>query len=208
MPTNQYQHILQKTIPKEISENASKSFKNIGKKNEDLGKKLKLVGDGLEKIFRGSLAKAPVAVGKGLKRGLDDAGDLFAWVGGFIFSYLTCGIQYIENLHRCIFYYSLDVVGKLFYFPVTFMLWLSWEFGKTDLYDFHDKIWNTIYAIDKDFYGTFGFHFAHYPDNIKNMCYNCKRLKVVALKNKSDQINYDFDTYMPELLKDANKDIS
>jgi hypothetical protein len=180
-------------------------FKQMTKSLEDFAKKFLKIGAGLGKMLKGALVDGPVGIGKGLKQGFSDVGMLFSWTGEFLLSYLTCGIHYIENIHRCIFYYSIDAVAKLFYSPVTIFLWLVWEFGETDLYKTHDKIWDTIYAIDESFYGIFGFHFAHYPKNIKNMCYNCKRLKIVALKNKSNQVNYDFNINLPNMLNDAKK---
>ena len=180
-------------------------FKQMMKALDDFAKRFLKIGVGLGKMLKGALVDGPIGIGKGLKQGFSDVGMLFSWTGEFLLSYLTCGIHYIENLHRCIFYYAIDAVAKLFYSPVTIFLWLVWEFGETDLYKTHDKIWDTIYAIDGSFYGIFGFHFARYPKNVKNMCYNCKRLKIVALKNKSNQVNYSFNTNLPNMLNDAKK---
>lgn len=195
-------------LMKEIIDGVNEGFKKFMKFFDDFAKKFLKIGTGLGKIFKGAFVEAPTGIGNGLKQGFDDVGMLFSWTGEFLLSYLTCGIQYIENLHRCIFYYALDVIAKLFYSPVTIFLWLVWEFGETDLYKTHDKIWDTIYAIDADFYDLFGFHFAHYPKNVKNMCYNCKRLKILALKNKSNQIDYDFKYNLPNMLNDAKNTIN
>jgi hypothetical protein len=192
-------------LMKEILGALTNGFKQMTKSLEDFAKKFLKIGVGLGKMLKGALVDGPVGIGKGLKQGFDDVGMLFSWTGQFLLSYLTCGIHYIENIHRCIFYYAIDAVAKLFYSPVTIFLWLVWEFGETDLYKTHDKIWDTIYAIDGSFYGIFGFHFARYPKNVKNMCYNCKRLKIVALKNKSNQVNYSFNTNLPNMLNDAKK---
>jgi hypothetical protein len=193
---------------KQIKNLTTDSFNQVAIKAGEFAKKFLIIGTGLGKIFKGVLVDAPVGMGKGLKRGFDNMGVLFLWTGEFLLSYLTCGIHYIENLRNCIFYYSIDAVAKLFYFPITLFLWISWEVFESDLYEMHDKIWNTIYYIDKDFYEMFGFHFARYPDSIKNNCYNCKRLKVLALKNKSNQVNYDFNTNIPNLLNEAKTNIN
>jgi hypothetical protein len=191
---------------KKVSENFYEGFDPSDIISKFL-KKMTDIGKGLEKIFTGIFVKGFDGLGKGLNVGFNNIGEFLFWTSEFLFSYLSCGIQYIENIHRCIFYYSVDALAKLFYFPITFILWLSWEVGGTDLYKTHDKIWDTIYSIDSKFYDTFGFHFAHYSKNITNMCYNCKRLRVVALKSKSSQINYDFETKLPELLQAGLKDI-
>jgi hypothetical protein len=169
--------------------------------------KMNNIGKGLEKILKGIFVDEVQALGKGLDIGFHNIGEFLYWTSEFLFSYLSCGIQYIENIHRCIFFYLLDAFAKLFYFPVTFILWISWEWGGNDLYKTHDEIWNVIYYIDDEFYKTFGFHFAHYSKNITDSCYNCKRLKIVALKSKSSQINYDFETKIPELLQSGMQEI-
>jgi hypothetical protein len=71
---------------------------------------------------------------------------------------------------------------------------------KRDLYGSMDKLWDTLYEYDAYIYGYTGFHIAHYPKNIRNLCYNCKRMRINALKNKVSEINYDFLVKMPELL--------
>lgn len=115
---------------------------------------------------------------------------------------MKCGIHFIQNLNICFSYYVLDTIRFILYSPVTFIKWLVWEVGGHDLTEFENQIWSYIYDIDM----MTGIHAFKYSKDINNRCYNCKRLKVLALKNKSNQINYDFIQNMPSLLnKGTNK---
>uniref|UniRef100_A0A6C0B7X7 Uncharacterized protein n=1 Tax=viral metagenome TaxID=1070528 RepID=A0A6C0B7X7_9ZZZZ len=164
-------------------------------------KKMTNIGKGLEMIFKGLFVEETKGLGDGLSIGFHDIGEFMFWASQFLFTYIICGLQYLQNMHKCIFYYALDVFGKILYFPVDFINWIAWEFAGQDLYSGQQKMWETIYWIDDKFYTNTGFHFAHYPKNVIDMCYSCKRLRVLALKSKSSQINYDFEKKMPELLQ-------
>jgi hypothetical protein len=164
-------------------------------------KKMTNIGKGLEKIFKGLFIDEMQGLGKGLSLGFNHIGEFMFWTSEFFFTYILCGIQYIQNLHKCILYYSLDIAAKAFYSPISIFLWFAYEVGGQDLYGLENEVWNVIYYIDKTFFDLFGFHFAHYPKAIVDTCYNCKRLKILALKSKASQINYDFEKKMPELLQ-------
>jgi hypothetical protein len=163
--------------------------------------KMTNIGKGLEKIFKGLFVDEMQGLGKGLEIGFHDIGEFMFWGSQFIFTYIICGLQFLQNMHKCIFYYTLDVFAKILYSPIDIINWIAWEWAGQDLYTGQEKMWNTIYWIDDEFYNTMGFHFAHYPKNVADMCYSCKRLKVLALKSKSSQIKYDFEKKMPELLQ-------
>lgn len=166
-----------------------------------MGDKMTNIGKGLKMIFKGFFVDEIQGLGQGLTIGFNNIGEFVFWTSEYFFTYIICGIQYLQNMHKCIFYYALDVFAKILYFPIDFVNWLAWEYAGQDLYIGQKKIWDTIYYMDNEFYNTMGFHFAHYPKNVADMCYSCKRLRVLALKSKSSQINYDFETKMPQLLQ-------
>lgn len=163
--------------------------------------KMTNIGKGLEKIFKGLFVDEMRGLGEGLSIGFHNIGEFMFWTSEFLFTYIICGLQYLQNMHKCIFYYILDVLAKILYSPIDIINWIAWEWAGQDLYTGQKKIWDTIYWIDDEFYNTMGFHFAHYPKNVADVCYSCKRLKILALKSKSSQINYDFEKRMPELLQ-------
>jgi hypothetical protein len=166
----------------------------------DFVRRMKNMGTALKNIF-GGIGTEFTGLGEGLNLGFTNIGVLFKWTGEFVFSYIMCGVQYIQNLHRCIFFYVLDTLGYMMYnIFVGIPLWILKTFMGRDLYGAMDKMWDTVYKYDSYIYGYTGFHIAHYPKNIRNLCYNCKRMKINALKNKVSEINYDFLVKMPELL--------
>jgi hypothetical protein len=166
----------------------------------DFINRMKKMGTAIKNIF-GGIGTEFTGLGEGLNLGFTNIGVLFKWTGEFVFSYIKCGINYIKNLHRCIFYYVLDTLGYTLYgLFVGIPLWILKTFMKRDLYGTVDRLWDKIYEYDAYIYGFAGFHIAHYPKNIRDLCYNCKRMRIDALKNKVSEINYDFLVKMPELL--------
>jgi len=163
--------------------------------------KMTNIGKGLEKIFKGLFVDEVRGLGEGINKGVKNINELMFWTSEYFFTYILCGLQYIQNLHQCIFFYALDTFGKILYFPIDFVNFLAWEIAGQDLYSAQQKIWDVIYGIDAEFNNTFGFHFARYPDNTAKLCYSCRRLKVLAVKSKAAQVQYDFEKNMPQLLQ-------
>lgn len=182
-------------------------FQNLGKQMNDIfgkmtdffdkmGQSFTQMGKGLSDIFTGLFVDGPQGLGEGLSKGFNDIGILLFWAGEYFFSNMKCGVHFIQNLNICFSYYVLDTIRYILYSPVSIVKWLVLEAGGHDLTDFENEIWSYIYYMDN----ITGIHCFKYSKAVNNRCYNCKRLKVLALKNKSDQINYDFIQNMPSLL--------
>lgn len=169
--------------------------------------RFKQMGKGLNDIFTGLFVTETTALGKGLQIGFDNIGILLKWTGEFIFSYITCGVQYIQNLHKCIAFYLIDAMMHIWYMPVRLILWSIKNFIGVDIYFVEKLVWDKIYEADSFVYRYLGMHFAHYPKGIRDQCYNCKRMKIDALKGKVKQINYDFSTKLPNLLQSGVKEM-
>lgn len=159
------------------------------------------MGQGMNNIFTGLFVTETNGLGEGLRLGFNNIGELLKWSGEFIFSYITCGVQYIQNLHRCLFFYFIDTVGQIMYLPIRILLWFMKTFLFRDMYSMETMVWDTLEKVDSYIYQYVGVHISHYPKNIRDLCYNCKRMKVDALKDKVNQINYGFSTKMPNLLQ-------
>jgi hypothetical protein len=186
---------------KKIGEDMKAGFEVVGNFFKDFVVRMQKMGDGLKDIF-GGIGTEFTGLGEGLRLGFTNIGILFKWVGEFVFSYITCGVSYIQNLHRCIFFYVLDAVTHMAYTPVRMFMWgISGLTRRNDIYDAEKMIWDKIYQADELIYYYIGFHIAHYPKNVRDLCYNCKRMRVTALKNKVAQINDDFNVKMPLLLQ-------
>lgn len=84
-----------------------------------------------------------------------------------VFKYISCGFNKIKNIFVCFKWYLLEMIGKIYYFPIH----LICEFMK--ITDIEDEIWKMIYTADYYFHEYTDYHFAHYPDDVIKLCYKC-----------------------------------
>jgi hypothetical protein len=187
-----------KSLFKSFGKLLKSGFKVITNVLKKVTKKFVQMGKGIGDIFKG-IGQEFQGLGKGMRITFENIGQLMFWVGEFSFSYIRCGIQHLQNLHRCIFFYLIDMLGQLLYLPFRITLFVLYLM-KFNCYPTEKVIWNQLYSWDSYIYQLSGVHIARYPKNIRDMCYNCKRLKIDALKNKVSQINYDLTKRVPKLL--------
>ena len=104
------------------------------------------------------------------------------WLPLFILwaiQFAICAITKFMNIPNCFLWYSLEIIGKLFYLP------FFWTFQLLDLMfnlfkmnfsvlKIVDKIWWFLDDISHLFYNNGGFHFMHYSDEVIERCYTCK----------------------------------
>jgi len=186
-------------IAKDGIKKAKERFDQIGNTFKKVGDIFKKFGRGLQRIFIG-IGQEFTGIGDGLELGFRDIRELFVYFGEFIFTYINCGIKTMKNLHECILYYAIDTVLSIFYVPVRLNLWFLNAFLGMNLYPLEKSIWNFIYKIDGMCFRSLGFHFAKWPSTIRNNCYNCKRLKISAMKRMAQKVDYDFKYEMPKKL--------
>jgi len=146
---------------------------------------------GAWQLFVGVLEFLPVFV----PDGIDGIFTLFT----FAMSWMMCLFKNISNMQACIFYYLLEAIGQILYLPVRIWLWIAFQF-KIDLYPVETRFWDFIEYIDQIVLKAAGFHISHYPRNIRDQCYNCKRLKISALVEHSTPIMTDITTVLPPAL--------
>lgn len=175
---------------------------------DNVAARFMLIGKGFKDMANGLFVTEMNGIGDALKTGFDNIGELIRWTGEFIFSYITCGVKFISNFKQCFWPYLLDCFGQTIYIPFRVILWIMLTFFKHDLYALENKIWGQIYSMDDRIYGTFGYRFTNYPKNIRDLCYNCKRLKTDALKDKASEIDYDFTTNFDEKLRAGIKEMA
>jgi hypothetical protein len=140
---------------------------------------LKAVTDlvqGTWKMFLGTLNVIP-------KIG-DHLGDGIYAIFTFAITWIMCLFKNLSNFQVCGFYYVLEIIGQILYLPVRIFLWIAYKFG-IDIYPMETKFWNTIEIVDSYSMRYLTFHISHYPKNIREKCYTCKRLKVSSLVNHS-----------------------
>jgi hypothetical protein len=160
---------------------------------KEIGERMKRIKNGFEDIGNG-IKNEFVGLGDGLAIGVTDITRLFEYVFIFTGSYINCGIHYLTNLKKCLFYYLMDTIGQLMYLPIRVTLWgfnVIMPNNKA-LKDLVDYIWNMVEELDKLIYGFAGFHICHWSRGIRQQCYVCRRLKQRVIVRQGDRVNDDF----------------
>ena len=176
----------------DIFDKVKKAFDQIPKRFTAFGNGFKTIFEGIGQEFKG--------LGDGLHDGFEDIGKLLNYSGIYVFDYVLCGVKMIQNLHACIFYYALQILGQIFYLPIAWYLWLLYMVG-LDLYSYEKEFWDYVEWFDEITYTNLGFHISHFPKNIRDQCFNCRRIKQSTIARVAKDINNDFMTGIPEKLQ-------
>ena len=100
----------------------------------------------------------------------------------FIITNVICAVKSIQNFYFCFIFYILDFLGQLAYLPVRLLLFCA-SYFMVGIYSYESKFWNKIEALDRMIFASIKFHIAHYPKQIRDKCYNCKRIKITSMGN-------------------------
>ena len=188
---------------REVGDKMKGGFNEIGDKMggifKDIINRFKKMGDGLLGIFDG-IGMEFTGLGEGLRLGFDDIGALFEYTGEFLLTYCMCGVKFITNIKSCFFYYMIDTILQIFYLPVRIFLFILWFFYP-GIYKLESSFWKNINRLDNLNYNYTGVYFTRWPRDIRELCYNCKRLKVKVLKQKAQDVDDDFNIKMPQILQ-------
>jgi hypothetical protein len=125
----------------------------------------------------------------------------------FSMSWMMCLFKNITNIQVCFFYYLLEIIGQILYLPVRIILWLLFKF-RLDMYPLETKIWELVEYADRVVMKTAGFHITHYPKNIRDTCYNCKRLKMSTLVKHTTPLADDIKVAIPSYIMPGFKKIA
>jgi hypothetical protein len=117
----------------------------------------------------------------------------------FALSWMMCLFKNISNMQTCLFYYLLETFGQIIYLPFRIVLWLCYV-AKLDLYQGEKSFWDKIEQLDRVLMKYIGFHISHYPKNIRQQCYNCKRLKISTLTRHAGPLVNDITNKLPAML--------
>jgi hypothetical protein len=117
----------------------------------------------------------------------------------FAITWMMCLFQNLSNMQTCIFYYLLEAIGQILYLPFRIFFWVCYQIG-FDLYPMETSFWDGIEKLDEIIMNYVGFHITHYPRNIRDQCYNCKRLKISALTKHAGPLVNDISNKLPSLL--------
>uniref|UniRef100_A0A6C0D6G6 Uncharacterized protein n=1 Tax=viral metagenome TaxID=1070528 RepID=A0A6C0D6G6_9ZZZZ len=116
---------------------------------------------------------------KKLTDGFKKIGDGFKKIPKFfqaINSYIKCGFTRIKSMPGCMQWYMLEILGKILYTPIRFLVWMISKMGAPEVRQMEKDVWNYLEQIDKMTYSSAGIHIIHYSDEIIDGCYKCKGL--------------------------------
>jgi len=152
-------------------------------------------GEGLFMIFEG-VAQEFIEFPQGAFLGAMSAAKLAHSVGVFGLTTFFCGLQMMENFTSCIFYYLLEIIGKILYFiPMLVFMMLDFVGGKENIgSQIENKLWSLLEKLDRFTIDRFGFHVIHFPKSVRDKCYNCRRLKPSAFVRKTGEFVHDVKT--------------
>jgi hypothetical protein len=116
-------------------------------------------------------------------------------------TYMICGVQFAGNITNCIFYYIIDtIVNLLLLIFLHLPLWILKNFLGLNLYNDVNKMSKMLEQLDQIIFGYVGFHIIHWPKNVRDKCYNCKRLKMSVYAGKIMGLVDDFTIKIPAIM--------
>jgi hypothetical protein len=127
----------------------------------------KSIFSGIKKGIDKSFKKAGDGITKNVLKPITGLFNIIIKPILYIFDSVECGVQKIENIFVCAKWYLLQLLGIILYFPYHVLFYLV---GFTR---FEKMIWNYVYRGDSIFFNLTGYHFAHYSDDVTNLCYKC-----------------------------------
>jgi len=176
-----------------------KAFKRLPGRFRNIQKGFNNIFFGIGNVFK--------YLGIGIGRGIEDISLLIAYTFEYLFSYILCGVKFISNIPNCILYYSVDCIIQIFYLPIRITLWFMYIFLRINLYPAVNEVWKMAEWVNSKIYTTFGFNIIRWPKNVRDECYNCKRLKTSVLMQKGKEIDYDFKHNIPNIMKKGGRQI-
>jgi len=136
------------------------------------------VGRGLKEIFEG-VVKEFTGLPQGVWYGLLDSSVFVQYIWEFAITNFMCGMKLMNNAFSCAIYYIIEVFGQILYlFPRIFFWMVDKITGPKKIGSMIERsIWKLLDWIDRLTITYLGFHIIHYSKSVREMCYNCKRLK-------------------------------
>ena len=165
----------------EFVDNVKRAFESIPKRAKAFRTAFDETGQGIKLQFDN--------LGKSLKMGFDDVFDLIDTVG-------KCGIKTIENFRICVIWYIMDIIGTTLYNVIVALpIYITLTITGFNFQPYVDEVKKVLDYIDSLFFSFTCGHLFRFPQWVIDACYTCN------FKDKVDQINYDWGTEIPNLLK-------
>lgn len=161
-------------------------FKKIGKAFDAI----RGVQQGVQDIFEG-LAMEMISGPIGFAYATKDLFELTEYIFVFIFTHLECMNKISKNYVLCFLTYFVDfLIGFILLIPCGALyltcIMVGWDYNQQI-----NKYKDNAELLDEWIFGSVGVHIIHWPKSIREICYNCKRLRPEALMKKTMDIEYD-----------------
>lgn len=135
-----------------------------------------------------------------VNQGFKDMIELIQYTFEFIKTHMVCGVYFAKNIRECVFYYIIDAILLILYLPIRIFKWVFRLItGSSLMQDIEDQIWSLMEQFDTIWFTITKFHLIYWPKQIRDDCYNCKRLKVMVLAQKAEDVAYDFGYNIPTM---------
>jgi hypothetical protein len=177
-------------------------FKKIGKVFGAISQ----VGQGVKDIFEG-VVREFTGVPQGIWYGALDTSVFIQYIWEFFITNFMCGMKLMQNAFSCAIWYILEIIGQIMYLVPRILFFLldkisgAMKKGLKVGTMIESTIWNGLEFIDRLTITYLKFHIIHYSKSIREMCYNCKRLKPTVFVDKALEIVDDLgDPILPLMI--------
>lgn len=178
-------------------------FGQLGDRLGDIGAGFRESGQGIKHEF--------VNLGHSVDLGRQDIGRLLQIVGELVYNSLRCGYHKLHGLRCCFIFYIMAFLGRVFYLIVPLTVYILRTCSGIDLRERVRLMHKSLETTDGMVHDVTGFHFIHFPDSVRQKCFTCPGNftltgSINAMKQQSEDINYDFKHTIPDLLNEPAKD--
>ena len=142
---------------------------------------------GIGNIIDGSTSEIRIAFEE-LGYVFEETQVFFEYSSLYLGTYLACLVKFIINFYKCFFYYLVEFIGKIFYLPVLFGMWLIGTFLKIDMKPTEQRVWKGLSYFDGIIFAMLGFHIIHFPRHVRKDCYTCVRLRSRVVEDQGTKV--------------------
>ena len=157
------------------------------------------VGSALGEIFEG-VAQEFAGVPQGVWYGALDISVFIQYIWEFSITNFNCGMRMLQNIQACAIYYILDVLGNILYIIPTIIFWIINRAIPGLGNDIEKRMWSILDTADRWTISNLGFHIIHFSKPVRDMCYNCKRLRPRVFVGKSLDMVDDIVDLLPLMI--------
>jgi hypothetical protein len=142
---------------------------------------------GIGNIIDGSTSEIRIAFEE-LGYVFEETQVFFEYSSLYLGTYLACLVKFIINFYKCFFYYLVEFIGKIFYLPVLFGMWLIGTFIGIDMKPTEQRVWKGLSYFDGIIFVMLGFHIIHFPRHVRKDCYTCVRLRSRVVEDQGTKV--------------------